>query len=122
MQKILALVLMLSLGTTAAIAEATDSCSIAAGRFDNKMSFSWDRGDCVAGRHCHEGSSDMLWTKWNGVTPQDLEHEGATIDARMKAESGEMRCVGTVHDAAVRGTYSFTPDPTFVKKMESMGF
>jgi hypothetical protein len=40
----------------------------------------------------------------------------------MKAESGEMRCAGTVHDAALRGTWSFTPDPAFAKKMESMGF
>jgi hypothetical protein len=122
MRKTLALVLMLSLGTTAAIAEAPDTCSITGGRTDNKMSFSWNRGDCVAERHCHESSSDMLWTKWSGVTPQDIEHEGATVDARMKAESGEMRCVGTVHDAALRGTYSFTPDAAFAKRMESMGF
>jgi hypothetical protein len=33
-----------------------------------------------------------------------------------------MRCVGTVHDAALRGTYSFTPDAAFAKRMESMGF
>ena len=64
----------------------------------------------------------MLWTKWSGVTPQDLQHEGATVDARMKAESGEMRCVGTVHDAALRGAYSFTPDAGFAKRMETMGF
>jgi hypothetical protein len=64
----------------------------------------------------------MLWTKWSGVTPQDLQREGATVDARMKAESGEMRCVGTVHDAAMRGAYSFTPDAGFAKRMEAMGF
>jgi hypothetical protein len=40
----------------------------------------------------------------------------------MKAEAGEMRCVGTVHEAALRGTYSFTPDDAFVKRMEGMGF
>ncbi len=62
----------------------------------------------------------MLWSKWTGVTPQDLEHEGASVDARMKAEAGEMRCVGTVHEAAMRGTYSFTPDEGFVKRMEAM--
>jgi hypothetical protein len=64
----------------------------------------------------------MLWVKWSGITPQDLEHEGMAVDARMKAESGEMRCVGMVHDAAMRGTYSFTPDAAFVKRMEVMGF
>jgi hypothetical protein len=122
MKKNLIFVLFLAFGAAAAIAETSGTCSITGGRSDNKMSFSWDRGDCVAGRHCHEGSSDMLWTKWSGVTPQSLEHEGASVDARMKAESGEMRCVGTVHDAALRGSYSFTPDAAFAKRMESMGF
>jgi len=56
------------------------------------------------------------------ITPLDLEREGVTVDARMKAESGEMRCVGTVHEAALRGTYSFTPDEGFTKRMEAMGF
>ena len=86
------------------------------------MSFSSERGDCFGGHSCHENNSDMLWSKWNGITPQDLEREGASVDARMKAESGEMRCDGTVHDAAMRGSYSFTPDEGFLKRMESMGF
>ncbi len=122
MRKTLILSLIFGLGATAAIAETASTCSIRAGRTEEKMSIDWERGDCVAGQHCHQGNSDMLWSKWSGVTPQDLEHEGATVDARMKAESGEMRCVGTVHDAALRGTYSFTPDPAFVKRMEAMGF
>jgi hypothetical protein len=52
----------------------------------------------------------------------DLSREGAAIDARMKADSGEMRCSGTVHGAAMRGSFRFTPDPEFAKTMESMGF
>jgi hypothetical protein len=121
MRRILVLGLVL-VGAAAALAETAGSCSIRAGRTDGKMSFSRERGDCPAGNHCHEGDSDMLWTKWSGVTPQDLEHEGASVDARMKADAGEMRCVGTVHDAALRGTYSFSPDDGFVKRMEAMGF
>ena len=122
MRQILVLGLMLGFGSTAAVADTTGTCSIRAGRTEGKMSFSSERGDCVAGHGCHDGSSDMLWSKWSGITPQDLEHEGMAVDARMKAESGEMRCVGTVHDAAMRGTYSFTPDSAFVKRMEAMGF
>jgi len=64
----------------------------------------------------------MLWSKWSGVAPTDLQREGATVDARMKAEAGEMRCIGTVHESAVRGKYSFTPDTEFAKRMEAMGF
>src|SRR5271154_6476953 len=122
MRKIFVLGFVLGLGATAAFADTAGTCSIRAGRTEEKMTFSSERGDCVAGHGCHEGSSDMLWSKWSGVTPQDLEREGATVDARMKADSGEMRCVGTVHEAAMRGTYTFTPDEGFVKRMESMGF
>ena len=123
MRKPLALVLLATFTATIAFADTTGTCSIRAGRTEGKMSFSSDRGDCVDGRNCHHNSdSDMLWTRWTGVTPQDLEHEGAAVDARMKAESGEMRCVGTVHEAAMRGTYTFTPDEAFIKRMEAMGF
>jgi hypothetical protein len=122
MRRILVLGLILGLGVAAGVADTAGSCSIRAGRTEEKMSFSWERGDCIAGHRCNEGSSDMLWSKWSGVTPQDLQHEGSAVDARMKAEAGEMRCVGIVHDAAMRGTYSFTPDAAFVKRMEAMGF
>jgi hypothetical protein len=121
MRQTLVLGVMLGLSAAAAVADTTGTCSIRAGRTEAKMSFSSERGDCVAGHGCHESSSDMLWSKWSGITPQDLEREGASVDARMKAESGEMRCVGTVHDAAMRGSYSFTPDESFLKRMESMG-
>ena len=122
MRQSLVLGVMLGLGVTAAVADTTGTCSIRAGRTEAKMSFSSERGDCVAERSCHESSSDMLWSKWSGIAPQDLEHEGASVDGRMKAEAGEMRCVGTVHDAAMRGSYSFTPDEGFLKRMASMGF
>jgi hypothetical protein len=123
MRKPLVLILMAAFITTAASADTTGTCSIRAGRTDEKMSFSSERGDCVAGHNCHHDSdSDMLWNRWTGVTPQDLEHEGAAVDARMKADAGEMRCVGTVHDAAMRGAYTFTPDEGFIKRMEGMGF
>jgi hypothetical protein len=122
MRRILVFGLLLGLGAAVAVAETAESCSIRAGRSEEKMSFDWQRGECVEGRPCGSSSSDMLWSKWSGVTPQDLQREGATVDARMKAESGEMRCAGTVHDGAIRGTYSFTPNAGFAKRMESMGF
>ena len=122
MRKTLLLVAVIGVGATFAVAEVAETCSIRAGRTEGKMSVGWEHGDCMEGTHCHQGDSDMLWSKWTGITPQDLEREGATIDARMKAEAGEMRCAGTVHDAALRGTFSFPPDPAFAKRMEAMGF
>jgi hypothetical protein len=117
---LVALVMMAA--AVGAYAETTGTCSIRAGRTVEKISFDWERGDCTSGHSCHEGDSDMLWSRWSGVSPADLEREGADVDARMKAEAGEMRCVGTVHEGAVRGAYSFTPDAAFAKRMEAMGF
>jgi hypothetical protein len=104
-----------------ACAATTGNCSIAAGRWDGKMTFGWDNGDCAGQRHCHDGNSDMEWSRWTGVTPEDLQHEGATIDARMTAEAGKMRCAGKVHDGTLQGSYSFTPNADFVRRMEAMG-
>jgi hypothetical protein len=114
--------MLLLAAVVAGRAETSGDCSITAGRSDEKMSISWGHGDCAEGRHCHEGNSDMVWNKWTGIEPQDLQREGTTIDARRQAEAGEMRCVGKVHDGALRGAYSFTPDAQFAKRMEEMGF
>ena len=122
MRRILAFGLLFGLGAGAAVADTTGTCSIRAGRTENKMSFNWQREDCAAEHHCNDGGSDMLWSKWAGVTPADLQREGAAVDARMRAESGEMRCLGSVHEAAMRGTYSFTPNAEFAKRMTAMGF
>jgi hypothetical protein len=118
----LALGMCLLLTAAVARAETPGNCSITSGRSDGKLMLSWDSGECSQGRHCHDGGSGMPWSRWSGITPRDLEREGATIDARMKAEAGELRCVGTVHDGALRGTYSFTQDETFVAQMKTMGF
>ena len=107
--------------TLPATAETSGSCSITTARWDGKMEMSWGRDECSE-RHCHEGNSDMAWSKWTGIVPEDLQHEGAALDARMTAEAGEMRCTGKVHDGALHGTYSFTPNADFARQMEAMGF
>src|SRR5271166_1204469 len=56
------LALALSLGASAAMADTLQTCSIATGRSDGKMEFSWQRGDCKPETHCHEGDSDMSWS------------------------------------------------------------
>lgn len=121
MRPILALSLLVALSTGAAMADTPQTCSIAAGRRDGKMEFSWQRGDCKPEVHCHEGDSDMSWSRWTGVTPADLQHDGASIDARLKGEAGEMRCVGAVHDFEMHGTYTFTPNAEFPRQMETLG-
>lgn len=105
-----------------AMAETSGSCSITAARWDGKMEFSWGRDDCIGEQHCREGNSDMAWSRWTSIVPEDLQHEGTVLDARMTAESGEMRCAGKVHDGALQGSYSFVPNADFSKRMEAMGF
>jgi hypothetical protein len=122
MRRVLALSLLISLAATAAMADTPQTCSIAAGRDDGRMQFSWQRGDCEPKSHCNEGDNGMSWNRWTGVTPADLQREGASIDARMKGEAGEMRCVGTVQESEVHGTYTFTSDPEFLHRMETLGF
>ena len=63
MRRILAFGLLLGLGVTAAVADTTGSCSIRAGRTEDKMSFNWQRGDCATEHRCNDGGSDMLWSK-----------------------------------------------------------
>jgi hypothetical protein len=107
---------------TAASAATSGSCTITAGRWDGQLEFSYDRGDCLAGEHCHEGNSNMAWSRWSGIMPDDLQHEGAALDAHMTAEAGEMRCEGRVHDGELRGSYSFVSSAEFARRMEAMGF
>jgi hypothetical protein len=121
MKRIFALSLLISIGATAAMADAPETCSIATGRSDGKIEFSWQRGDCKPETHCHEGDSDMSWSRWTGVTAADLQREGASIDARLKSDAGEMRCVGIVHASEMHGTYSFAPNPEFPRRMETLG-
>jgi hypothetical protein len=91
-------------------------------RDEYRLRFEWKQTDCEGGHHCGSSNSDMLWSRWSGIQPEDLSREGAHIDARMKADSGEMQCVGTIHAGALEGQYSFTPDEHFRTRLAAMGF
>ena len=84
MKRTFLLSLLISLGAAAAMADTPQTCSIGSGHSEGKMRFSWQRGDCEPKSHCNEGDSDMSWSRWTGVTPADLQREGAAIDARLK--------------------------------------
>jgi hypothetical protein len=72
---------------------------------------------------CSDASSSSLeWSRWTGVSAEMLQHEGATLAARVSAEPGELTCDGHVHDGVLSGRYQFTPSEDFVKQMESMNF
>src|SRR5271170_5177998 len=118
MRRTFVVTLLLSLGAAAAMADTTPNCWITAGRDDGNISISWQRGDCKS--NCSDGDTRMSWSRWTGITPADLQREGASIDARLKGEAGEMRCVGTVHNSEMHGAYSFTPNAEFPRRMETL--
>ncbi len=122
MRLIFILFLLSGISIGPAVAESVTTCSIRAGKVDQQLAFSLNSGNCKTDKHCDENNSNIPWSKWTGIVPGDLAREGAAIDARMEADSGEMHCRGTVHEAAMQGTFSFTPDPEFAKRMEAMGF
>jgi hypothetical protein len=122
MRHILISFLAIGVSIGSAVAEPISGCSIRAGKVDQELAFGLNYGSCSMGHQCDENNANMAWSKWTGIVAADLSREGAAIDARMKADSGEMRCSGTVHGSTMRGTFSFTPDPEFTKTMEAMGF
>ncbi|MES2391374.1 MAG: hypothetical protein V4555_07025 [Acidobacteriota bacterium] len=82
--------------------------------------------DCATdddGDHCSNSEhSGMDWSRWTGVSPQQLSQEGASLTAQMTGDAGELRCSGTVHDGVLAGRYKFTPDSAYFSKMAAMGF
>jgi hypothetical protein len=122
MRRILISFLAIGVFVGPAVAESVTGCSIRAGKVDQDLAFSLNNGSCSTDHQCDENNSSMAWSRWTGIVPADLSREGAAVDARMKADAGEMRCKGTVHGAAMRGTFSFAPDLEFAKRMNAMGF
>ena len=122
MRRMLTLALLFGIAMGIALADSEKACSITADHHEGRLQFSVNRPDCKDEGHCTENDSGMPWSRWSGITPADLQREGASIDARITAEAGELRCVGTVREAALRGVFSFTPHPEFIRRMEAFGF
>jgi hypothetical protein len=118
---IAACVLTAGAADAAALDMSHATCTISAG--DKAGSFRLRIGDdsCDEGRHCDNFSTDSI-NRLSGVTVGDLAREGAQLTAVLDAEAGRFTCAGTVHDAALRGTSTFTSKPEFVSRMAEIGF
>jgi len=81
------------------------------------------QNNCEEGRGCNASdNSNISWSRWTGISPDMLAHEGAQLDAQITADAGVLRCTGTVHDAVLAGRYTFTPNAGFQQQMAAMGF
>lgn len=81
------------------------------------------RSDCGEDGHCGTSdNSNIAWSRWTGISPEQLQQEGASLRARMSGEAGDLNCSGMVHEGVLAGKYEFVANPEFLKKMSAMGF
>jgi len=99
------------------------TCSITASEKSDRVRLDLERDDCVADhRGCgHNDSDNVRLADLSGFSLTDLQREGTHLDASIAAEAGTLRCSGAVHDSALRGDYTFTPNAAFVTRMQQLG-
>jgi hypothetical protein len=98
-------------------------CSLAPAADPGHVRFELEEG-CQGDRAgCNDHDSDnLLLSNFTGITLDDLQHEGAHLDAVLAAEAGKLTCSGVVHDLTLQGDSTFVPNPGFVAQMGRMGF
>jgi hypothetical protein len=97
------------------------SCSITATSNGTEADFRLERGGCEANGNCSTQTQEPL-SAFSGFALSDLQHEGARVQARIRAEAGTITCSGTVRDGRMSGAFTFVSDPAFVDRMLQMGF
>jgi hypothetical protein len=97
-------------------------CSIAPATQTDRVELKLERGACEDGHNCNTSDNDMPLSNFSGFTLADLKRDGAHLDAVISAEAGKISCSGTVHNLALKGDFTFIPNPAFVAHMQQMGF
>ena len=99
-------------------------CAISASQETGKFSLRvFEHGDCTGDeRHCGSNFDHEPVDRLTGITPADLDHDGARVTATLQGESGTFTCTGNVHDHELYGDALFTPDRAFVDRMAKLGF
>jgi hypothetical protein len=121
MGAVVAAVLMGVPAGAAALETLHTTCSITAGEKAGTFRLRLGDEDCKGGKDCRNFSNDQM-NRFSGITIADLARDGAQLSAAMNAEAGTFTCAGTVHDSALRGQSTFTPNETFVERMRGLGF
>ncbi len=100
----------------------TGSCSITATSNGTEADLRLERSGCEGNGNCSSTQTQEPVSAFSGFALADLQHEGAHLDARIRAEAGTLTCSGAVHDGRMSGAFTFIPDPAFVDRMLQMGF
>lgn len=119
--------LMLAIAVSSAAAQTLAprhaKCEISPSDESGKFSLHvFENHDCDEGRHCGSNFSNESMSRFTGITPADLNRDGAHLTATLAGEAGTFTCTGVVHDQDLFGDALFTPDPAFVDRMGKLGF
>jgi hypothetical protein len=106
----------------ATLGPLNEKCRIGLSEETGKFSLHIDHGECHGERPCGSSFSNELFSRFTGISQEDLAREGARLSAALTAEAGTFTCTGTVHNHELSGDAVFTPDPAFIDRMAQMGF
>jgi len=98
------------------------NCYISLGEKSGKLRLQTDNGDCHGHGNCGSNMSDLPASRFTGITVSDFANEGAHLTATLAAEAGTFTCTGTIRQGELNGDAAFVSNPTFVARMEKMGF
>lgn len=85
---------------------------------DGKIQFSFER-QTARGGHNQNGSS-FDYSDFEGLTREQAQN--GKVSFRLVREAGTVDCQGTFTDGKGSGTFTFTPNRTFLDAMKSRGF
>jgi hypothetical protein len=94
------------------------SCSVSAAQDANKLELELKVDDSYRGHSNFSEPADSI----SGLTPGDLQHDGARATAVLQAPAGRVECSGTVREYKLSGEFTFTPDAAFADQLDRMGF
>ncbi|MEZ5427056.1 MAG: hypothetical protein R2747_12370 [Pyrinomonadaceae bacterium] len=87
---------------------------------EDKIHFSFSRE--TEKNHKNSFGSDFEFKDFQGLTRQDALGSNTKVQFSLVREAGTINCEGTFQDGRGSGTFTFTPNASFVSAMESRGF
>jgi hypothetical protein len=98
------------------------NCYISPGEKSGTFRLQTDDGDCHGHRNCGNNMSDLLSSRFTGITIADFANQGAHLTATLAAEAGTFTCTGIIQNGELNGTTAFASNAAFVAHMEKIGF
>lgn len=124
MKGILALLTMsFALNTGNSLPSLSGKCEVSPAGKTGEIQISLYSKNCSQEDDCrdHNRMTKNI-SSFTGLTERDFQNEGSHVEGILKAEAGELHCMGQIKNSELHGEFSFTPNPAFIDKMREMGF